>query len=155
MKFILSSVYLFGYLITHLYAQDVLHCEFKVMAAKEKKCPFSKEISLSKILPYPMHSIPDNMISINVEATQKSIFKNSLFNLEFNLIEDDLKIVLYPSMYDEKHTLAKISLQKLADSEINQDTYFYKLFVPIELKNSKGRKTYIHGLEVGPCSIDR
>lgn len=155
MKFSLAWICLFGYLITHLQAQELLHCEFKIMAAKEQKRLFSKEVTISQILPYPINSIPENIISINSKATQKSVLESPLFDLEFSLKDDHLKIVLYPSMYDEKHTLAKISLQKLAESEKNQDTYYYKLFVPIELKNSRGRKTYIHGLEVGPCSIDR
>jgi len=144
----------FGYFFTNLNAQSLLHCDFKVMAAKEKFCPFTKITTITRIKPYYMSAIADSIITINPKGTKMSVIKSSLFALAFSLKDDRFKIALQPKNLAEKHTMANISLEKLIETEQTQETYFYKLFVPIEMDDRKGRTLFVHGLEVGPCFLE-
>jgi hypothetical protein len=154
MKIILTIILSLGYFSLNTWAQHLLHCDFKIMAAQEKTCFFTKKTYITDIKPYPISSIPESKITVNPLGTQKSLVKSTLFNLEFSSTEENIKIKLLPNKYDESYTLANISFEKLMDSEKSRETYFYKLFVPVELKNKKGKMVYIHGLEVGPCELN-
>lgn len=98
-----------------------------------------------------MPGIKNSMLKLNVNSSEKMSKKHDLFSLEFIWINENLKIVLSPNAQEEFYTLANISLDTLVATGQNQEVNFYKLFIPIEINNSKGRITYIHGLEVGPC----
>lgn len=144
---------LFGYffILPVKSAESDLQCVFNVMAAKEKKKFFSKKRYLSKIHRLKIKSIPRKMLILYPYANQKSFINHDLFQLSFEWIDEKLNIVLAAKEDYSISTLANVSLSTLLDTDQKNEKITYRLFIPIQMTDSKGYKLYIFGLEIGPC----
>lgn len=150
---ILSAIIIFGYFSLSLSAQEILQCGFKIMASQEKTCRLMHKKITTGIKPYPLSGIPDSQLLIHTQATKKSTIDGKLFNLEFLPQNDVLKVKIFSHLDLEQYTIANISMESVRDSLDHPETFYYELFVPIELAKKNGDKVFIYGLEFGPCFV--